>query len=166
MDPFSVLESLGEIGIAITGFAGLVAVVGRRSADGWTDEDRANLRSLLLWSLGAVFLAFVPLVLASFGGALADPWRLANAIFAAFHAWVFFEVIRGIRARGVPVTPFARGLFAVGFGVLGCEVLAAAGPFAAVAASIYLVAVLWFLFLAVTRFVAIVGDELSVPRAR
>jgi len=165
-DPLSVLESLAEIGIAITGFAGLVAAIGRRRDEPLSPLERGNLRALLLWSLGATFLAYVPIVLAIHVSD--EPWRVSLAVFAAFHAFVYYEVFRGRRdARRRPegdvaLDAFSKFLIVFGFVVLGLEVAAAAGAFASNAATIYVVAVLWFLFLAVTRFATLVAGQLSV----
>ena len=164
MDSFGALESLAEVGIAITGFAGLVAVIGHRSNEPWTDEDRANLRSLLLWSVGTVFLAYVPIVLSSSGGAIREPWRASNAIFAVFHAYVFYETFKSVASSSCrPMNFFEKSLAAIGIGVLGGEILAAAGFLGSLVVSMYLVAVIWFLFLAVTRFAALVSDQFRSP---
>ena len=161
------LESLAEVGIAITGFAGLVAVIGHRSSQPWTSEDRGNLRALLLWSLGAVFLAYVPIVLSSLGDALRDPWRVSNGVFAAFHAYVFYETFRVTREPNRPraMNRFEKSLVVTGIAILAGEILAAAGALGSRAASMYLFAVLWFLFLAVTRFAALVAEQFNSPAA-
>jgi hypothetical protein len=163
VDFFSTLESLAEIGVAITGFAGLVAVVGRRSDEPWSDDDRANLRGLLLWSLGTVFLAYVPIVLSSFGEVVPRPWQVSNAIFACFHTYVFYQTFRGMKGASRPMNRFEKMLVAIGSGVLTGEILAAAGALGPLAPSMYLVAVLWFFFLAVTRFAALVADHFESP---
>ena len=166
VDPFSALQSLAEIGIAITGFAGLVAAIGHRRDEPLSLLERSNLRALLLWSLGATFLAYVPVVLAIHTSD--EPWRASLAVFAAFHSFVYYEVFRGRRdARrrregDVALTTFSRFLIVFGFVVLGFEVAAAAGAFASSAATVYVVAVLWFLFLAVTRFATLVAGHLRV----
>ena len=86
----------------------------------------------------------------------------------SFHSFVYYEVFRGRReARRRPegdvaLTTFSRFLIVFGFVVLGFEVAAAAGAFASSAATVYVVAVLWFLFLAVTRFATLVAGHLRV----
>ena len=167
MEILGTLQSLAEVGVAITGFAGIVAVVAYSSSGSWGDADRGNFRTLVLWSLGAAFLAYVPVVFASLGSRVPAPWRLSNAIFAVFHGYMFFHSFKIIRQRpdGVRVPPSATFLGAVGLLVISAEIAAAAGPLASIAPSVYLTAVLWFLFLAATRFFALVNQHFGSPAA-
>lgn len=167
MEILDTLQNLAEVGVAITGFAGVVAVVAYSSSGSWSDADRINFRSLVLWSLGAAFLAYLPVIFASLGSRVPAPWRLSNALFALFHGYVFFETFEQIRERpdGVCVPPSAIFLGIVGLLVLSAEVAAAAGPLASIAPSVYLTAVLWFLLLAATRFFALVTQHFRSPAA-
>ena len=73
----SALGSAIEVAIAIAGFSGIVAAVGRRAAGSWTDSDQLNLRILLTASGATIFFAFLPFLLI---GPLDPPvaWRFAN----------------------------------------------------------------------------------------
>jgi len=150
------LQNLAEVGVAITGFSGIVAVVGYSSAGSWTTADREGFRSLVVWSLGAAFLAYVPVVLLSLGPHVSMPWRLSNGVSAAFHGYIILRTLRGVRAHPEILTRYTLFLFVIGFAVLAAEIAAAVGPLASVAPSVYLTAVIWFLFLAVTCFLHLV----------
>ena len=54
------LSTVAEVGIAITGFAGIVVAIGHRSDNEWSASAAANLRDLVGASLGAVLFSFVP----------------------------------------------------------------------------------------------------------
>jgi hypothetical protein len=82
-------ETISELAIALTGFTGVVVVLGTRSVEDWSDAERFGFKSLLYWSLGTVFLALVPSGLSSLGEAVPAPWRVAHALFAIFHGGVF-----------------------------------------------------------------------------
>jgi len=159
------LQNLAEVGVAITGFAGIVAAVAYSTSGSLSDADRRSFTALVLWSLGATFLAYVPVILFSLGDRVSEPWRLANAIFAAFHGYVFFQTLKSMRAHPDDLTPFVVFLLTAGFLVFAAEIAAAAGPLASIAPSVYLIAVIWFLFIAVTRFVNLVSTHLGSPAA-
>ena len=56
------LTVMAEVGIALTGFTGLVVVLGRRARGDWTTAERTQLTILLQTSLAAVFFALLPLL--------------------------------------------------------------------------------------------------------
>jgi hypothetical protein len=64
MDETTVLTLLGIAGVAATfaGFSGVVAVFGRRAHGEWFLEDRFRLTNMLVTSLGACLLAFIPIL--------------------------------------------------------------------------------------------------------
>ena len=165
MELQSTLENLAEVGVAITGFAGIVAVVAYSSAGSWGDEDRGNFRALVRWSLGAAFLAYLPIVLFTLDIPAVRSWRIANGVFAIFHGYIFYETLARVRARAVRIPPSGALLFGLGVLVWGAEVAAAAGPLSFRAPAVYLVAVLWFLFLAATRFLVLVRQHFADPTA-
>ena len=48
---------------------------------------------------------------------------------------------------------------------MAAEVAAATGPLASIAPSVYLTAVIWFLFIAATRFVTMANHHFGKPAA-
>jgi hypothetical protein len=153
------LEAIAQIAIALTGFTGIVVALGERELGDWTPVDRFLLRALLYWSLGTMFLALLPSGLSTVR-ALPEPWRVAHGIFALFHAAVFIWFFRErSRLAWPPTRSTEKAILTVGSGVLLAEILVALGFLANLAPFLYLVALLWFLFLATSAFI-----ELVFPR--
>jgi hypothetical protein len=151
-------ETISEIAIALTGFTGVVVVFGDRGSENWTDGERFNLKALLYWSLGTMFLALVPSGLSSLGEAVSAPWRVAHGLFAIFHGWVFIWFFRQLRILVFPPYQSWSGLaiVVIGFGVLLAELLVALGFLYSAAPFLYLVALVWFLFLAASQFAVLI----------
>ena len=161
MEIYDALQNLAEIGVAITGFAGIVAAVAHSSSNSWSETDHWNLKALVMWSLGATFLAYVPIIFASLGDRVPAPWRIANALFATYHIGAFFQTFAAKRSTQTPFGPSVIIILCVGALVMAAEIAAAAGPLADVAPSVYLIAVTWFLFLAANRFITMANQHFS-----
>ena len=72
MDAF---QTLAEVAVAIAGFSSLAIVFRGRSSD-WRGQDYVSLAFAMAWSIGSVFLALIPIVLAEFGIDLATSARV------------------------------------------------------------------------------------------
>lgn len=157
MELLGTFEAIAQIAIALTGFTGIVVALGRRELSDWTPVESFLLRALLFWSLGTMFLALVPSGLSAVR-ALMEPWRVAHGIFAFFHTAIFIWFFRETRRLALSLRGSKENLVTVpvGFGVLFAEILVALGLLASLAPFLYLVALLWFLFLATRVFVALV----------
>jgi hypothetical protein len=166
MDQFETLQTLSEIGIAVAGFAGVVAALDSRSRDEWSDFDRDNVYALLMWSLAAVFLAYVPVILHGLNGLVSHPWRASHSVFAIYHSWLFFDTFRRMYIEPAWIRKGVLALLGIGILVLALEISAALGFADTLAPTFYVVAVLWFLFLAVSRFVVLVTATLLAPAAQ
>jgi hypothetical protein len=160
------LQTLSEIGIAVTGFAGVAAALDSRSREEWSDFDRGNLYTLLMWSVATVFLAYVPVILHGLEGLVSHPWRASHALFAIYHSWAFFWAFREAYRNPVWRDRQAVVLSCIGFVVLALEVSAALGFADAFAPTLYVIALLWFLLLAVTRFIVLVTATVLTPAAK
>ena len=68
-------HTLGEIAVAIAGFSSLVIALRGRSS-GWSEQDYLGLGYVLCWSIGAIFLSLLPILLGEFGVTLEDASRL------------------------------------------------------------------------------------------
>ena len=80
-------EALGaaiEVAIAIAGFSGIVAAVGRRGAGDWTPIDQLRLRVLLTASGSAGAFAFVPFIILDTGLDAHLFWRLGTGVQIAW----------------------------------------------------------------------------------
>jgi hypothetical protein len=148
-------ETVAQIAITLTGFTGVVVAFGRGELREWSPEETFFLQALLSWSLGTMFLALVPSGLSALS-ALHEPWRAAHGLFALFHGGVFLWWYRAAQRIGLPTTAGSIAAIAVGAVILAGEILVALGLLGGVAATLYLVALLWFLLLGAIMFIALV----------
>jgi len=84
MAPEDILTTTAEIGIALAGFSGIVAVLGRRSEGAWSGADRVRLAMLLETSFAAVLWSFAPLVLLSAEVAPERVWLLTSGGYVGY----------------------------------------------------------------------------------
>jgi hypothetical protein len=159
LQEFGTLETISELAIALTGFTGIVVVFGPKRLNQPAEQFR--LRSLLYWSLGTAFLAQLPGLLFAFPGTL-PVWRLSHSVFAVFHlsvfVWFFGHIRRLRESDALPppsVRTASRAIVAFGFVVLVCELAVAFGLAVRFGSFFYLLALLWFLFLAAFSFASL-----------
>jgi hypothetical protein len=81
-----ILLGISSVAIAISGFSGVVAVFGGRADGEWSPAERFRTTNMLILSLGACLLSFVPLTEESFQ--VPDPilWMTASSLLFAFCA--------------------------------------------------------------------------------
>ncbi|MGD8280769.1 MAG: hypothetical protein PVF69_06410 [Gemmatimonadota bacterium] len=148
----SALGSIIEVAIAIAGFSGIVAAVGRRSEGHWTDADQLRLRILLTASGVALVFAFLPFVLVDLAGEQLV-WRAASALLAIH--------MGGISAYRVRQASVAGIIEAIGlrWWTLGLQAVVAllllVNAFYWASASVYVLGVLWGLLIAFLAFVSL-----------
>ncbi len=94
LDPQDALTTVAEIAIAIAGFSGVAAVLGRRSAGEWAPVDVFRLRLLLRASFAIVILCFLPIVLSSASVAPKMTWALSSG---AWLVWFGTSIAFGLR---------------------------------------------------------------------
>lgn len=97
----SALESAIQVAIAIVGFSGIVAAVGRRGAGHWTPADQLLLRILLTSAGVGLVFAFLPFVLVD----AIEPdlaWRVASGLVAVWT--ICITVYRRLQAASVPAS--------------------------------------------------------------
>ena len=76
MEPVATLAVVIEASVALAGFAGIVAAVGR---EGWNDADSLQLGNLLSTAFSALFLSILALVLMHAGISEATTWTTLSA---------------------------------------------------------------------------------------
>jgi hypothetical protein len=156
MDPESALGSVIEVAIAIAGFSGIVAAVGRRGAGHWTAADQLRLRILLTASGAALVFAFLPFVLADL---IAQDllWRIASGLLAihtvAISAYRIRQASRGGIADAIGLRPWRLVLQGVVALMLIVNALRWGSP------SLYVAGVLWGVFVAFMTFVRLLLDS-------
>lgn len=151
------LRSLAEIAVALAGFTGIVVALEGRSSPLLAGDRRARLRELLLASLGVVFFAFLPTLLAGATGDQGSAWRASQLVLAVYHLllMVIFFRSTGIRA-------FARSEWLAlppATAVVALQLTTGLGFFPEQLEVAYLLALLWFLFIAGLNFVLLLLHE-------
>jgi hypothetical protein len=79
-------QSLAEFGIALAGFTSVIVVFSRRDGE-FHPADRFRIRVALVTSLGAAFLALVPVGLELTGLSPSAVWRVSSLLLVAAVAW-------------------------------------------------------------------------------
>ena len=160
MDVENALSTLAEVAIAITGFAGVVAVFGRRSSGHWTAAEGNRLTALIVSSLTALFLCVLPFLLLSIPVSEATCWRVLSFVVVVSRIAFMTRLFRIVgEARRVPeaereVSLVVSALFLAGDLVTIALLLANAFWLAAVWP--YLAAIIWLLAQASITFARLI----------
>ena len=57
-----ILVGIAALGLTVTGFSGLISVLGRRASGQWTESERFQLGELIAVSLAVTFASFIPIL--------------------------------------------------------------------------------------------------------
>jgi hypothetical protein len=143
------LHTIAEVGIAITGFAGIVAAI--RGRDGVSSRPSAAdpLTGLLGTSLGTVFFCFVPEWIHAATDSPDVVWRASLAAFGSYRLVYIGLVLRALRggAQGRPRWIILPGVF---LGV--AHLVSAAGFFSDYHYFLYLSGLFWGLVISLFHF--------------
>jgi hypothetical protein len=159
LDYQNALSTLAEVAIAITGFAGVVAVFGGRSSGHWSVFERTRLVFLLGGSLAALLFCVLPFVVLSIPVSESSCWRSLSVLLAGVLAVFTAQVARvAIEALRVPrsereVSLLLSAIFLTG-DLLAIPLLLANAFLGVVWA--YLAAIIWVLAKAAMIFVRMV----------
>jgi hypothetical protein len=99
----SLLLTIAEVSIGFAGFAGIVALFGRRATGTWSTADRLRFNSLIRHALLSLFAAFLPLAIHYVDPDHGSPWRSASTVFGVAFLllfWTGFRRIPEVRASG------------------------------------------------------------------
>jgi len=99
MTEHAVLTLLGiaSVATAISGFSGVVAVFGGRADGKWSAADRFRTTNMLILSLGACLLSFVPLLEELFRVTDRMIWISSSSFLVAFCAFYFVYTMIKLR---------------------------------------------------------------------
>ena len=100
MEGESTLQVFAEVGVALTGFTGVVAVFGNRAQGGWKPIDLLRFRIMLGSSIATLLLALLPLALQQLGLPLRMLWGLSSGAFVLYQGTVIVLDIRQARRIG------------------------------------------------------------------
>ncbi|WP_162888049.1 hypothetical protein [Sphingomonas mesophila] len=161
-DLLAVLAILASVAAAMVGFSGLMTAF-RSSSDDLMPNDVSNVRILLIFSVGALGFALLPLPLWLVDDP--DPWLAAmTLLLGAFLAVWLVQSPLWMRRRGLkPLKPALYWSMLVAQALLGALIVGAVltghppAPF-------YVAGVLWCLTTAIVVFVVQVFRMLPVAR--
>ncbi len=157
MQGSDVLTVIGEIGVALAGFSGIVVALRQRSVESWSPTEVLRLRFMLYGSVSTVVSALLPFVPHHLGASPVLTWSVSSLLLAVLLGLVgFFSVTR--------ITPLRSGLssrwwvvYMLGTVVTFAALIAnAAGLLGGPGLGLYLVGVVVLLFYAITLFVRLV----------
>jgi hypothetical protein len=160
LDYQNALSTLAEVAIAITGFAGVVAVFGGRSSGHWSVFEQTRLVVLLGCSLAALLFCVLPFVVLSIPVSESSCWRSLSVLLAGVLAVFTAQVARvAIEALRVPrsereVSLLLSAIFLTGD--LLAIILLLANAFSLGVVWPYLAAIIWLLAMAAMIFVRLV----------
>jgi len=85
----SLLLTIAEVSIGFAGFAGIVALLGRRAGGTWSTADRLRFNSLVRHALLSLFAAILPLAIHYVDPDHGSPWRPSSAVFGVVFLLLF-----------------------------------------------------------------------------
>lgn len=97
------LLTIAEVSIGFAGFAGIVALFGRRAGGTWSTADRLRFNSLVRHALISLFGAFLPLAIHYVSPEYGSPWRPSSIVFGVIFlllVWSGCRRIPEVRASG------------------------------------------------------------------
>ena len=140
MEHGDILRLIAEIAVALTGFTGIVAVLGRRARGDWSAEELLSLRVLIETSLTALFLSFAPDLLDMAVDSEVAVWRWSNGLLGIAHGANFTAFLVRTKAARPTSSQLILGVTAVS--LILAHLLVAGGLFATWAALIFIVGLL------------------------
>ena len=155
----SLLITYIQIGVAISGFSGIVVSLGNRGRGEWSYRERQLLYVLLGISGGCTLLSALPLILASTGLAEPTVWSVSSGCSVVLELGLMVNRARQV-VRDADMLARERWMVAVGFGggvvclalqFVNCVWLGVAWP--------HLATITWHLAMSFIAFVRLVQPE-------
>ena len=155
----SLLITYVQIGVAISGFSGIVVSLGNRGRGEWSYRERQLLYVLLGMSGGCTLLSALPLILASTGLAEPTVWSASSGCSVVLQLGLMVararQVVRDAdtlaRERWMVAGGFAGGVVCVALQLVNCVWLGVAWP--------HLATITWHLAMSFMVFVRLVQPE-------
>ena len=158
----SALGSVIEVAIALVGFSGIVAAVGRRGAGHWSPLDQLRLRILLTAGGAALVFAFLPFLLIDvIDSSLV--WRICSGVIATWQFGIILYRVREASVLGVTEALGKRALSVLLVFQSTVVVLSVLNALWFASSSLYVVAVVWFVVTAFMSFVTLLLDSWAGP---
>lgn len=155
------LLAIAEVGVALTGFTGVIGALGMREHKALSEAARLQVWLMLEFSLGTVFFSLVPFASANFGVADTMTWSISSGLMAAFmlaHLIIVGPRIVALIRRDAWVGEVVSKLTALlVVGLFLMQALNASAVFFLPTYGLYYLGVLLFVCLAAGNFVALMA---------
>jgi hypothetical protein len=125
MLPEEIVLTIAEIAVALVGFSGVVAVLGRRGGGDWSPSELLQLRTLVEPSLCVLFGSLVPGTVKLVTQSEAVIWGVSNGAYGVFVSIAFAAFL--VRSRSARTTSGQRILCVATVFMIGSLWLAAFG---------------------------------------
>ena len=99
------LEVLAELAIAVLGFSGVVAVLGRRAAGEWSELDRVRFQNMVRLAVLVLVLSLLPFPFYSAGFSAPRVWGWASGIGSFVCLFVVVPQARSVSVASMWSTP-------------------------------------------------------------
>jgi len=155
MTGIEVLATIAQLGVAITGFSGIVIAVRQRGVETWTPSEILRFRNMLLYGAYLLFFALFPFLPHYFGASESQTWSFSCGLFALGLASKEALTILMMHRHRVPHASRVWGYIYV-FGNFSFAALLLGGALLVAGTAqfaIYLAGLGWTLFIAVSLFV-------------
>lgn len=148
MDSQNLLTTIVQVAATFIGFTGIIFAIGKYSQGGWSDAERAAVLHLLLPSIAALFLAFLPLLAASGFEPGPGQWRVWNLLSVLIHLpMVTNAALLKWRGQLIEPVPLSNVLVPGGYVVIVANLIVVAGFFQGIAATVFAASLVWFLLI-------------------
>ena len=155
----SLLVTYIQVGVAISGFSGIVVSLGNRGQGAWSYRERQLLYALLGTSGGCTMISALPLILAATGLAEPTVWSVSSGCSVLFQLGLMVARARSVvrdadtlaRERWVLAGAYTGGVVCVAAQLVNCVWLGVAWP--------HLATIMWHLALSFLVFVRLVQPE-------
>ena len=155
----SLLTTYVQVGVAISGFSGIVVSLGNRGRGEWSYHDRELLYVLLVSSGGCTLVSALPLILASTGLAEPTVWSASSGCSVVLQLGLMVDRVRRVvrdadtlaRERWVLAGTLPGTVVCVAAQLVNCIWLGVAWP--------HLATITWHLAVSFIVFVRLVQPE-------
>jgi len=164
MEENETLRTLAEVAVALTGFTGIVAVLGHRAGGEWTPLELLRLRMLLETSLAVLFLSLLPIVFQEVSQSEETLWRISNGLQVLVHLGgvlvLYFRVSRLEPSQWPPVERrLTAALLPLSIAIIAAQVATSIGILASHGYFLYLLGLVYLLALAALHFVLLLVPD-------
>jgi len=162
-----ILVGIAALGLTVTGFSGLISVLGRRSSGQWTEIEQFQLGELIIVSLAVTFASFIPILVSMIQTGI-PALSTATFLVALFHLLVLIRGASMNFRNSASAEKMSNALVSFmllgGLALIVCAFLSCFGVIAGTA--FFLVSnLLWQLMVAIIHFVILLMNSGTVEDA-